>query len=152
MRLLDRVQQLSDLGFHLLHLTHGPVEQVRRVEAAGLRRGQAPQVDLRAEARMHGVAAADPHRRACASELLDLRQPLPDHARDRARAIAQLQAQVVAAIPPLPALGLSHHENLVDLGAVGQLVQEHDLKVDGAADGTLRACTAAEGLHGRRGR
>ncbi len=138
-RLLDRAQQLADLAFHLLDAARRPVEQVRRVEAPRGRRLEPAQVDLRAEARMHGVAAADPHGRARARELLDLAQRLPDHARNGARAIAQLQAQVVAAVAPLPALGLADQQHLVDLDAVCQLVQEHGLKVDGGADGTLPA-------------
>ena len=60
----------------------------------------------------------------------------------------ELQAQVVAAVAPLAALDLADQEDLVDLHAVGQLVQEHGLKVDGAADGTLQAFAdaAAGGL------
>jgi hypothetical protein len=113
----------------------------------------------------------DPHRSARASELLDLSQRLPPHARDRARAVAQLQAQVVAAVAPLAALDLAHQQHLVDLHTVDQLVQEHCLTVEAAADGTVvtgaywvvRICArtrlpgnasqaATPGLHGRRGR
>ena len=49
-----------------------------------------------------------------------------------------LQAQVVTAVAALAALGLADQEHLVDLHAVDQLVQEHDLKVDVVADGTPR--------------
>ena len=84
---------------------------------------------------MHGVAAAHPHRRAGARELLDLGELLPDHARDRAGAVAELQAQVLAAVAALAALDLADQQDLVDLRAVGELVQEHALKVDVAADG-----------------
>ena len=93
----------------------GPSSRSSSVEAPGSAASQAAQVDLRAEARMHGVAAADPHRRAGARELLDLGQLLPHHARDRARAVAELQAQVVAAVAPLAALGLADEQDLVDL-------------------------------------
>ena len=40
-------------------------------------------------------------------------------------AVAQLQAQVVAAVAALAALGLAHQQDLVDLRAVCELVQEH---------------------------
>ncbi len=101
------------------------VEQIVGVIAAGLRRLEAAQVDLRAEARVHRVAPAHPHRRARARQLGDLDELLPDHARDRPGAVAELQAQVLAAVAPLAALGLSHEQDLVDLRAVGELVQEH---------------------------
>ena len=58
------------------------------------------------------------------------------------RAVPQLQAQVLAAIAALAALGLANQQHLVDLDAVAQLVQEHGLKVETAADGTRRACVA----------
>ena len=53
-----------------------------------------------------------------------------------ARAVAELQAQVVAAVAPPAALGLADEEHLVDLGAVGELVQGHAAKVEMAADRT----------------
>ena len=92
---------------------------------------------------MHRVAAADVHRRAGPRQLLDLAELLPDHARDRARAVAQLHAQVLAAVAPLAALDLAHEQHLVDLDAVGELVHEHRLKVDGTADGTSQTFTNA---------
>ena len=85
---------------------------------------------------MHRVAAADRHRRARADELLDLPELLPDHAGDRSGAIAEQQAHVVAAVAALAALSLADQQDLVDLDAVCQLVQEHDLKVETPADGT----------------
>jgi len=53
---------------------------------------------------MHRVAAADPDRRTGPRELFDLGELLPDHASDRAGAVAKLQAQVVTAVAPLAAL------------------------------------------------
>src|SRR5207237_148084 len=96
------------------------------------------QVDLRPKARVHDVAAADAHRLARARELLDVRQLLPHHAAHGAGAVAQLQAQVVAAIASLAALGLAHEQDLVDLHAVAQFVQEHGLTVELGADRTGR--------------
>ena len=114
-RLLDRGDQLANLALHLLDRAHRAVEQIVERKSSGLGRLQATQVDLRAEARMDRVAAAHAHRRAGAGQLLDLRELLPDHARERSRAIAQLQAQVVAAVAALAALGLANQQNLVDL-------------------------------------
>src|SRR4029077_15785768 len=111
-------------------------EQVLDLEAPGRGGFQPAQVDLRTEARMHRVAALHPHRGARACKLLHLRELLPDHAGDRAGAVAELQAKVVAAVAPLAALGLANQEDLVDLRSVDELVQEHALKVDGGADGT----------------
>ena len=137
MRLLDRAQQLPDLSLHLLDPARGTVEQLARVETPGLGDLEDAQVNLGAEAGMDGVAPAHPHGRPGAGELLDLGQLLPDHARDSARAVAQLQSQVGAAVASLPALGLAHQEHLVDLHTVAQLVQEHGLKVKAAADGII---------------
>ena len=126
MRLLDRGDQLAHLALHLLDAARRAVEQIIEVEKVPGSAGcQAAQVDLRTEARMDRVAAAHAHRRARAGELLDLGELLPDHAGQRSRAVAQLQAQVVAAVATLASLGLAHQQNLVDLGAVGELVDEH---------------------------
>ena len=136
MWLLHGLEQLAHLAFDLLHGARGPVEQIGRLEAAGLGDLEPAQVDLRPEARMHGVAATNPHRRASPRELLYIFKLLPNHACHRPRAVAELQAQVVAAVAPLAALRLADQQDLVDLHAVGELVQEHGLKVDVAADGT----------------
>ncbi len=104
MGLLDRLKQLAHLGFHVSDLARWAVEQVIGVKASGRGRLQSAQVDLRPEAGMHGVAAAHPDRRAGVRELFHLGELLPHHARDRAGAVAELQAQVVAAVAPLAAL------------------------------------------------
>ena len=137
--LLDRGEQLAHLAFHLLDGARGAVEQILGSKLPGSAALEPAQVDLRPEARMHRVAPADPHRRAGPRELLDLAELLPDHARDRAGAVSELQPQVLAAVAALAALGLANQQHLVDLHPVGQLVQEHGLKVDGPADGTPRA-------------
>ena len=128
-RLLDRREQLAHLLLHLLGPARGAVEQVLGRVAAGDGLGEAAQVDLRAEARVHRVAPAHVHRRAGAGELLDPGQLLPDHRDDRARAVAELQAQVLAAVAPLAALGLADQQHLVDLCSVAELVHEHEPKV-----------------------
>jgi hypothetical protein len=56
-RLLNRLQQLSDLTLHLLDAASGAVAQVRRIEATFRRSLQTSQVDLRAEARVHRAVA-----------------------------------------------------------------------------------------------
>ena len=107
-------------------IPHRASDQVVRVEAAGGRGLQLAQVYLRSEARMDGVATTNADRGTGSRQLLDLHELLPDHAGDRPCTVSQLQAQIVAAVPPLPALGLADHKDLVDLRAVGELVHEHD--------------------------
>src|SRR5262249_14908243 len=118
------------------------------MEAPGGRRLDAAQIDLGAEAGMNGVATAHPQRRSSARELLHLAQLLPHHAGDGAGAIAELQAQIVAAVAPLPALDLADQQHLVDVHAVAELVQQHALKVDPTADGTRAAAPTANDLLG----
>jgi hypothetical protein len=137
-RLLDRGDQLADLPLHLLDAACRAIEQIIHGKGSGLGRLQATQIDLRTEARVDGIAAAHPHGRPGAGQLLDLGELLPDHACERPRAVAQRQAQVLAAVAALAALGLAHQQNLIDLHAVCELVDEHVLKVDGGADETRR--------------
>ena len=136
--LLDGCEQLSHLTLHLLDTAYRTIQQIINRKSSRLRGLETAQVDLRAKAWMNRVSAAHAHRRSRARQLLDLGQLLPDHARKRARAVAQLQAQVVAAVAPLAPLGRAHEQNLVDLEAVCELVDEHCLKVDVSADETLR--------------
>ena len=60
---------------------------------------------------------------------------------------AELQAQVLAAVTALAALGLADEQDLVDLATVAELVQEHALKLEMVADRTND-----RSLHGRRTR
>src|ERR1700677_1214848 len=147
MRLLDRVQQLADLRFHLLDAARRAVAQILELEAARRGRLEATEVDLRPETWVDRVATADAYRRSRPRQLLHVNELLPDHARDRPGAVAKLQAQVLAAVAPLAALSLANQQNLVDLHAVTQLVQEHALKVDVGADETAGAL--ARGRHPR---
>ena len=107
----------------------GPSSRSSGEKLPGTRRLETAQVDLRPEARVHGVAPAHVHRGAGTGQLLGPLQLLPDHRHDRARAIAQLQTQVLAAVAPLPALDLADQQHLVDLHAVAELVYEHELEV-----------------------
>ena len=92
---------------------------------------------------MHGVAAQHMHRRARARERGDLVELLPHHARDRPGAVAELQAQILAAVAALAALDLPHEQHLVDLDAVAELVQQH---VSEGRDGRGREPQRRSGL------
>src|SRR5947208_17147222 len=91
---------------------------------------------LRAEARVHCGAALHPHRMPGELEVSCLGQLVPDHAGHGAGAVAELQAQIFAAVAPRAALGLAHEQYLLDLDAVCELVYEHALTVKMVADGT----------------
>ena len=139
MRLLDGRDQVPDLALHLRDATGGPIGQVLLGIRAGNGLGKAAQVDLGAEAGMDGVAARDGHGRPRAGELEDLGELLPHHAGDRPGAIAEQQPQIVPAVSAPAHLGLLDQQDLIDLHAVCQLVEEHDLKVKMGADGPLGA-------------
>ena len=105
-------------------LARRSVEQIIQIEAAAARPLQAAKVDLRADssgAPCSGRARGPASRPSRAPRP---RRVVPDHARERAGAVAELQSQVVAAVAPLPALG-AHEQNLVDLGAVAEFLDEH---------------------------
>ncbi len=53
---------------------------------------------------------------------------------DRAGAVAELQAQVVAAVAPLPALDLANQQHLVDLAPSVSSFTSMTFKVDPSAD------------------
>jgi hypothetical protein len=114
----DGAEQLTQLCLQLLGGVRRAIEQILRRIAPGRGLAQAAQVDLRAEPGMNRVAPAHVYRFARPRELLDLAELFPDHRHDRPGAIAQLQAQIVAAVTPLPALGLADQQHLVDLCTV----------------------------------
>ena len=70
---------------------------------------------------------------------------------DRAGAVAELQAQVVAAVAALAPLDLAHQQHLVELGAVLKLVDEHmqELSRVGGRRKTVLADLAARRRRGR---
>ena len=67
---------------------------------------------------MHRVATAHVHRATRRREALGLGEVLPHHRDHRAGAVAELQAQIVAAVAAGAALDCAHQQYLVDLCAV----------------------------------
>ena len=79
---------------------------------------QRAQVDLRAVARVHDVAADHAHAAAGGDERRDLAHVVPDHRDDLARAIAERQAQELAAVALDAPLDVAYEQHLVEIGPV----------------------------------
>src|SRR3954447_8164318 len=124
-RLLDRGDELAQVGLHLVGGARRAVEQGARVERARLGLAQAQQVDLRAVALMDPKAAAHVDRRAGLAERARALDVVPDHRDDRAGAVGQRQAQELAAVALGARLRAADHKHLVDLRPVLKITNQH---------------------------
>src|ERR1700722_9415211 len=93
-----RGDQLAQVGLHLLWLTCGTVQQILGRITSGFCRGKQAKVYLWSEPWMDRVAAPNTHRATRWRETLGLDEVLPHHCDHRASAVAELQAQIVAAV------------------------------------------------------
>ncbi|MGA2007766.1 MAG: hypothetical protein ABSH27_09445 [Solirubrobacteraceae bacterium] len=84
---------------------------------------------------MHDVAADDADRATGGNQRNDLRNVVPDHRDDLARAVAEREPQELAAVALDALVDLADHQNLVQIGAVADLANEHVRKVARPADG-----------------
>jgi NAD(P)-dependent dehydrogenase (short-subunit alcohol dehydrogenase family) len=89
-------------------------------------------------ARVHAEAPGEPHAAAGRAALGLLGHALADDHLDGARAVAEQQAQVLAAVAPPPALALADQQDHLDLLAVDELPHEHGRNAR-AASGRRRA-------------
>ncbi len=126
--LLDRGDELAQVGLHLVGGARRAVEELGRVERARVGVAQAEQVDLRAVARMDAEAAADVDRRACRAERARSLDVVPDHGDHGPGAVGQRQAQVLAAVALGARLGAADQEHLVDLEPVLEVTNQHGWK------------------------
>ena len=133
-RLLDRRDQLAQVGLHLLGIAQRAVEQIVELVGSRLGRAQRAQVDLRAVARVHDVAADHAHRLPRGHQRRDVAHAVPDHRDDLPRAIAERQAQELAAVAFDALVDLADEQHLVQIGPVGYLADEHVRKVARPAD------------------
>jgi len=74
---------------------------------------------------VNAVARAHVHDRAAAQQLAVGRRRLPHHRDDAARAIAELDAQELAAVALGTRLDVAHEQRLLDVAAVGELADQH---------------------------
>ncbi len=97
-RVLDRPQELTQVG---LHLSRGPSWAVHQLSVGELlitRAAECLNGQLGTEAGMHGVAAGDEHDRPGAAELTHLSHAVPDDGGHAARAVTQGELQILAAV------------------------------------------------------
>ncbi len=124
-RVLDRREQVAQVGLHRLGAARRPVEQVVGVVLRGARGAQRTDRHLRAVARVDRVAAGDMDGAAGGAVGREIARALPGDGGEHARAVAQLEAQVLAPVAALAQLGFAHHEHLLDVLAVDELPDEH---------------------------
>ncbi len=127
MRVLNRVQELPEVGFHLLGGSGGAVEQFACVVLVFLRRPQALDGQLGAKPGMNVVAAVDQYDLAGDTDVAEIRHAVPDHGWNAAGPVAQRQLQKLPSITTRPGLGLPHQEGLRDVTSVRKVPHLHTL-------------------------
>ena len=140
-RVLHGGDQLAQVGLHLVGRRGGPSSRSARSNVPGSAGPSGADRDLRAPALVDLVAPDDVHRRARAAELAHCGDVVPDHRRDAAGAVAEDQLEELAAVAPLAPVGLADQEDLVEVGAVLKVANEHGGKVTRPADGPWRLRT-----------
>jgi hypothetical protein len=139
--ILDRRQQLAQVGLHLPGRARRSVDEVGEVERSGLGGADGAQLQLGAVAPADLQAAAHAHGRTDRGDLGDRRDLVPDVGGQAPGAVAEHEAQVLAAIALGTHLGRPHDEDGLDLGAPLQLSHEH-----GGQGGKRRGRTAETGV------
>ncbi len=117
-RVLDRRYERPQVALHLLSWAHGAIHEVLEREASGLGSAQLREPDLGPVVGVLGVAAANADRLAFADDLGVRLHLFPDHRPDRARAIAECEAQIGLPVATLATLNAPHEHHLVDIATV----------------------------------
>ncbi len=136
-RILDRRDQPSQVGLHLIGAAGRTVEQLLEAElvvgdgAHGLDR------ELGAETGVNGEAAADVHDLTASAQLANCAHVLADHRGHTSGAVAELQLQILGPVAPGAHLRFTDEERLRDIDSVCKFPDFHGFaKIEWRADGS----------------
>lgn len=152
MRVLDRSDELTEVGLHLGEGAGGSVQQLVTHVFVGLGAAERLDRELRPEAGMNGIAAGHEHDLPRDAVLTHLGDTVPDNRWDAAGAVAERELQVFAAISARPQLDFTHEQRLRDLDSVRKFPNLHDAaKIEWRADGSMPSSAIVTGGTGGLG-
>ena len=118
-------EDLAQVGLHLRGRARRPVAQRVEVDLVRLGGAQPADRELRPVARMHAVAADHADGGARLADLAHRGHVVDDQRRQRARAVAQPELEVLLPAGAGANLAVTHEQDEIDILSVGELVDEH---------------------------